>query len=88
MSEKDIETYLVRRVKSIGGEAYKFTSPARRGVPDRVVVLPSGAVIWVELKAPGKLLTILQAKEHARLRTLGQRVVVVDSKEGVDAIIK
>lgn len=88
MSEKDIETYLVRRVKSIGGEAYKFTSPARRGVPDRVVVLPSGSVIWVELKAPGKLPTILQAKEHARLSTLGQRVVVVDSKEGVDAIIK
>ena len=88
MSEKDIETYLVRRVKSIGGEAYKFTSPARRGVPDRVVVLPSGAVIWVELKAPGRLPTILQAKEHARLSTLGQRVVVVDSKEGVDAIIK
>ena len=88
MSEKDIEAYLVRKVKLIGGEAYKFSSPSRRGVPDRVVILPSGAVLWVELKAEGRRPTLLQSKEHERLRTLGQRVVVVDSKDGVDALLK
>lgn len=88
MSEKDIESYLVRKVKLLGGEAYKFSSPSRRGVPDRVVVLPSGTVLWVELKAGGKQPTLLQSKEHARLQALGQRVVVVDSKEGVDALLQ
>ena len=33
MLEKDIESYLVKIVRANGGEAYKFSSPARRGVP-------------------------------------------------------
>ena len=37
--EKDIEAYLVRKIKERGGVAYKFTSPAHRGVADRVVCL-------------------------------------------------
>jgi len=39
MLEKQIEAYLVERVKEAGGIAYKFTSPQRRSVPDRLVLL-------------------------------------------------
>jgi hypothetical protein len=39
MLEKDIEAHLVARVKAKGGIAYKFTSPQRRSVPDRLVLL-------------------------------------------------
>jgi hypothetical protein len=39
--EKHIEAYLVRKVKDLGGVAYKFVSPANRGVSDRVVALGS-----------------------------------------------
>lgn len=39
--EKDVEERLRRKVRSeLGGIAYKFTSPARRSVPDRLVCLP------------------------------------------------
>lgn len=50
--EDVIERHLVNEVKKAGGIAYKFTSPGRRGVPDRIVLLPNGKIIFVECKAP------------------------------------
>ena len=45
MLEKTIEAYFVKRIKEIGGVAEKFTSPNKRAVPDRLVLLPSGVEI-------------------------------------------
>ena len=78
MLEKDIEAHLVEGIKRLGGVAYKFTSPGRRNVPDRICVLPGGSIVFVELKAPGKKPTAGQAREHQRLRDLGQQVDVCD----------
>lgn len=44
--------------------------------------------IWVELKAPGKDPEPHQAREHKRMRDMGQRVEVIDSMEGVDNLLK
>lgn len=44
--------------------------------------------IWVELKAPGKEPEPHQAREHKRMRDMGQRVEVIDSMEGVDNLLK
>ena len=85
--ERDIEGYLVRRVKDLGGVAYKFTSPSRRGVPDRLCVFPDGISVFIECKAPKKKPTVLQTHEIERLRNLGQQVFVVDSKESIDEIV-
>jgi len=85
MRERDIEKALVARVKQIGGKCEKFTSPARRAVPDRIVSLPGGVVIFVELKAPGEKPTKLQAKDHRERRQLGCDVRVIDTMEAVDA---
>ena len=46
MKESEIEARLVRGVKALGGVAYKFVSPGNVGVPDRLVVLPGGRVIF------------------------------------------
>lgn len=43
--------------------------------------------IWVELKATGKKPEPHQLREHKRMRAMGQRVVVIDSIEGVDALL-
>ena len=67
MTEKSIEQYLVRKVRETGGKAYKFVSPGNAGVPDRLVIFPSGKVIFVELKAPGKVPTNLQKAKHREL---------------------
>lgn len=88
MLEKDIENALVRRVKALGGTCEKFTSPGRRSVPDRLVTLPGGEIIFVELKAPGKNPTPLQVRDHASRRAMGCDVRVIDSKEDADAFTR
>jgi len=85
--ERDVEKHFVNRVKGIGGEAYKFTSPSRRNVPDRLVLYPGGFVEFVELKAPGKKATAGQIREHKRLVDMGFPVFVIDSRQAVDDYI-
>lgn len=97
MRESEIEKYLVKRVNDLGGEVRKVKWIGRRGAPDRVVMFPAseqrfidgawGTVLWVELKAPGEKAKPHQAREHERMRRMGQRVVVVDSIEGVDEVL-
>ena len=89
MRENTIEAYLRDQVKAIGGKAYKFVSPGNNGVPDRLVCLPGGRGIFVELKAPGKKPTPLQRNQQKFLHTLGFEVWgAVDSKEKVDFFIQ
>ena len=85
MLEKDIESALCARVKSLGGLCEKFVSPGRRSVPDRIVTLSGGVIVFVEVKAPGKKPTDLQERDHARRKALGCRVVVIDSMESANA---
>ncbi|MEN1989849.1 VRR-NUC domain-containing protein [Paenibacillus hubeiensis] len=85
MLESKIEAYLQKQVKALGGIAYKFVSPGNSGVPDRLVLLPGGRSVFVELKAPGKKPTKLQLAQHRRIEGLDHEVRVLDSKESVDA---
>lgn len=88
MSEKEIENYLVRKIKNKKGIAYKFTSPGNSGVPDRICMLPNGKIFFVELKSPGKKPRALQVNLIRKITNLGQRVYVVDSKEMVDRVLE
>ena len=82
--ESQIERYLGDKVEAAGGLAYKFTSPNRRNVPDRIVLLPGRPAQFVELKAPGKKPTAAQMREHRRFQAAGSTVWVLDTPEGVD----
>lgn len=88
MRESAIEAYLRNEVRRIGGRAYKFVSPGNAGVPDRLVCLPGGRAIFVELKAPGRKPTQLQVRQHEVLKGLDFPVWVIDSKAGVDEFIR
>ena len=88
MLEKEIEAYLVKRVKDMDGIAYKFVSPQRRSVPDRIVVIKGKHIFFVELKSTVGKLSEGQAREIARLRDLGQTVFVCNSKEQVDEVLR
>lgn len=87
MREALIEAYLVDQVRAAGGFCWKWQS-TRRGVPDRIVFLPGGRTIYVELKAPNGRLSAQQQHVHGMLRDLGHDVRVVWSKEHVDALIR
>lgn len=87
MKEKIIEKYLVQRVKDLGGRAYKFTSPAHRGVADRVVCLPNGQTWFIELKAPDGRLSELQKIFASDMTLMNQKYACLWSKEQIDGWI-
>ncbi len=87
MRESTIEAYLRDRVKELGGKAYKFVSPGNDGVPDRLVCLPGGRIVFIELKAPGKEPTPLQNLQQRRLAELGFLMLTLDSKKKIDTEI-
>ena len=84
MLEKQVERYLVKKVDAIGGKAYKFTSPGRGGVADRIVCLPDGSTWFVELKTAGGKMSALQLIFAEDMLRLKQHYIVLWSKEDVD----
>ena len=85
--ESSIEKYLTKKVTEGKGKCLKLTGYI--GIPDRLVLLPGGVMIFVELK---------RSKHHAprpsqllwqRLLTrLGFTCLTVGSKEEVDQLMK
>lgn len=100
--EAEVEAYLNLRVKAVGGMTRKLSWLGSRYAPDRLVALnylrdgrPGSRVIFVELKRPGALRLFPnnarergQSREHARLRRYGMTVTVIDSKAGVDELLR
>lgn len=84
--EKEIEKAFRIRVEKADGRCYKFVSPGRRGVPDRLVVMPGRPVWFAELKNADGDLRPEQVREIARLQRLGQRVEVIDSVEAAHEV--
>lgn len=87
MEESKIEKYLKKKIELLNGKAYKFVSPGISGVPDRIVLLPHGRIVFVELKAPGKKLRKLQEIRFKELRNLGFRCEMIDSIEAVNEFV-
>lgn len=88
MRESRIEKVLKNKVQDMGGIALKFVSPGMTGVPDRIVLIPNGKVVFVELKASGKTMRPLQLKRKSQLEYLGFKVYLIDSLQGVDSFIR
>jgi VRR-NUC domain protein len=87
MLEKEVEKYLVREIKKLGGVSFKFISPGNAGVPDRIVILSTGKVVFVELKTDKGKLTKLQESQIRKISGLGAEVKVLYGIEGVKKFI-
>ena len=89
MLERNIESALQRRVKQAGGISYKLVCPSHTGMPDRLIVFPTGRVSFAELKRPdGKgRLTARQKKEQEKLTALGCVVRVIETREQLEQMI-
>ncbi len=88
MREKEIERVLVAGVKELGGRAYKWVSPGNDGVPDRIVILPDRAPVFVELKSETGQLTRLQQIQIERLQKLGQDVRILKGRQAVQEFLE
>ena len=78
MREYVIENEFVKAVRAAGGVAYKLTSQTTNGLPDRLVLFFPAKTVFVELKAPGKMLRPLQRKRRSQLMKLGFPVLCID----------
>ena len=78
MREYVVENEFVKAVRKAGGVAYKLTSQTANGLPDRLVLFPTAKTIFVELKAPGKMMRPLQRKRRYQLMKLGFPVLCID----------
>lgn len=87
MLESKIEKEFRIKVRSVGGKAYKFSSPGNNGVPDRIVVY-KGKCYFVELKKPGEDLKPRQKVVKKHFKKLGFEVYKIDSVELVDKFVK
>ena len=89
MLEREIESKLKKPIERLGGLCLKFVTPGFTGVPDRIILLPGGRVVFVETKAPGKVERPRQKLVHGILRRLGFTVYsTVDNAAKVAAIVE
>lgn len=88
MLEKDIEAKLREGIRKIGGRAYKWVSPGNTGVPDRIITLPGGRVIFVELKTETGRVSPIQERQIDFLRKLGMDVRVLKGLDEVNAFLE
>lgn len=86
-SEAAIEKYLARLCKQNGILCWKLSSPARRGVPDRIL-FRAGQTLVVEVKAPGKRPTELQATYLKMLADQGIDATFISDRQHADVIVQ
>ena len=87
--ERDVEARLATLAHQAGGMCVKFIPDNKVGMPDRILMLPGGVLVWVETKKPkdGKVAAI-QKHRHKQLRAIGQKVEVCWTKEQAAEIIE
>jgi len=83
--ESSIERRLHEMLRRRGALSMKLVSP---GVPDRLVILPGGRIVFVELKQEQGTLSPLQLWQIDRLQSFGADVRVLWGKSQVQAFVE
>ena len=85
--ERKLEAYLVEQCKKLGFMCRKVQWLGRNGAPDRVVFMPEGKVLWIELKSPKGEVSEIQKLEFGRMEKLGHDVWIAYTKEQIDNLL-
>lgn len=87
--EASIENHLHTSVKAARGYCVKLNPLGMVGIPDRLVLLPGGIVVFVECKKPkGGRVARLQEWWRGELGRLGLRHEYVFTREDVDRLME
>lgn len=79
--ESSLETSLRKAIAKRGGLALKLTSLSFTGLPDRLILLPGGKVIFLETKGVEKKPRVRQLVVQRQLEALGFRVWNIWTRE-------
>ena len=85
--ENQVERHFKREVERHGAVVWKFVSPNQSGVPDRVVLMPTGEAVFAEIKAPGKKPRPLQQAVFQKMERMNFHVWVIDSYAAVSEFV-
>ena len=72
--ESHVEYLFAQGLAELGVDSIKLRLLGSSGWPDRLVLIPGGIPIFIELKRPGGKLRKLQRHRHKTLRGLGYEV--------------
>lgn len=86
--EVSIEEYLVKQIKKHFSHFELRKFEAQRNDPDRLLFLPEGRAVLVEVKRPKADLRDGQIRAAKRFKALGFDVYSANTKEKVDDLIK
>jgi Holliday junction resolvase len=88
VKEAFVERMLVRQVEALGGACLKVTTLGRRGFFDRLVILPGGRVVFVELKRPrAERLSVHQMEYMKLFKALDVEFAVVRDRVDIARLL-
>lgn len=88
MQESSLEYRLKRELEDTGCLFYKWVSPGNAGVPDRILILPKGAIWFVEMKTDTGQLSPVQQVQARKLRARNCRVFAVHGEAQAKTFIE
>ena len=88
MQERDVESWLGKQIIKMGGLFYKWVSPGNAGVPDRIVILPGGVILFVELKTDRGRLSLIQSHVQEEIRKRGGHVITIYGMEAAKQLVR
>jgi hypothetical protein len=80
--EARVEQFLAQEVRKRGGMCEKLV-PARKGMPDRMVIWPGGRICLIEVKTETGRLSAAQEVWIGRAQALGAPVTTIFGRRGV-----
>lgn len=87
-SEESLERRLLKLVRELRGRTVKLPAIWYEGIPDRMVLIPPGRVIFLELKKKKEKPSELQIHWQDWLRRRGFEAYVSDSYSAIEALLR
>ena len=86
--EYQVESWLLKKLTALDCLYWKFVSPGTSGVPDRIVVLPTGDVFFVELKRDSGVISAIQMYRRDQIIAHNARHRFVRGMSGAEEFVK
>lgn len=88
MRESRLERKFVDACKKRGAWPLKLIAAGIAGLPDRMILISPGRVVFAEMKRLGEVPRALQLKRHEQLRAFGFSVWTIDSHDKIKIFIE